>query len=65
MAGHNEFREAAAHCLEIAQTTTDRNARARLLLLAQKFIELAGGSSSDLVLAKLIDEFNDAQMLKS
>jgi len=65
MAGHNEFREAAAHCMEIAQTTTDRNARARLLLLAQKFIDLAGGSSSDLVLAKLIDEFNDAQMLKS
>ena len=65
MAGHNEFREAAAHCVEIAQTTTDRNARARLLLLAQKFIDRAGGSSSDLVLAKLIDEFNDAQMLKS
>jgi hypothetical protein len=65
MAGHNEFRAAAAQCLEIAQTTTDQNARARLLLLAQKFIELAGGSPGDLVLAKLIDEFNDAQMLKN
>ena len=58
MAHRDEFRAAAASCLDIAQTTTDQNGRARLLMLAQKFIELAGGSSSDHVLAKLIDEFN-------
>jgi hypothetical protein len=64
MVPEDECRAAAAHCLGIAQTTTDHNARTRLLLLAQKFNELAGGSASDVVLAKLLDEFNDAQMLK-
>jgi hypothetical protein len=64
MAHPDEFREAAASCLDIAQTTTDQSARARLLMLAQKFNELASGSPSDQVLTRLIDEFNDAQMLK-
>jgi hypothetical protein len=64
MAIQNELREAAASCLDIAQTTTDPNARTRLLILAQKFVELAHGSSSDRVLRTLLDEFNDAQMLK-
>jgi hypothetical protein len=64
MALQDELREAAALCLDIAQTTTDPNARARLLMLAQKFMELAHGSASDQVLRTLLDEFNDAQMLK-
>jgi hypothetical protein len=32
-------------------------------MLAQKFHELASGTASDQVLAKLLDEFNDAQMI--
>jgi hypothetical protein len=64
MALQDELREAAASCLNLAQTTTDLGARTRLLVLAQRFNELASGSPSDLVLAKLLDEFNDAQMLK-
>jgi hypothetical protein len=64
MALQDELRQAAASCLDIAQTTADTKARTRLLLLAQKFFELANGSPSDLVLAKLLDEFNDAQMFK-
>jgi hypothetical protein len=64
MALQDELREAAASCLDLAQTTSDPHARTRLLTLAQRFNELASGSSSDLVLAKLLDEFNDAQMLK-
>ena len=64
MAFQDELREAAASCLEIAQTTTDLNARARLLMLARKFMDLAHGSPSDQILAKLLDEFNNAQMLK-
>jgi hypothetical protein len=64
MVTHDEFREAAAHCLDIAQTTTDENVKTRLLMLAQKFNELAGRSSDNVVLTKLLDEFNDAQMLK-
>jgi hypothetical protein len=64
MALQDELREAAASCLDIAQTTTDQNAKTRLLMLAQKFMELANGSSSDQVLRTLLDEFNNAQMLK-
>jgi hypothetical protein len=64
MTRQNEYREAAAQCLDIAQTTVDENARAPLLLLAQKFNELAKESGSDVVLARLLDEFNTAQMLK-
>jgi hypothetical protein len=48
----------------MAQTTTDQNTRARLLVLAQKFFERASASPSNQVLAKPLDEFNDAQMLK-
>jgi hypothetical protein len=61
----DELRAAAASCLDIAQTTTDQNTRTRLVMLAQKFIELARGSPSNNVLATLLDEFNDAQMLKT
>jgi hypothetical protein len=64
MAVQDQLREAAASCLELARTTTDPNARTRLAMLAQKFMELASGSAYDQVLAKLLDEFNDAQMLK-
>jgi hypothetical protein len=64
MALQDELRDAAASCLDLAQTTVDPNARTRLLTLAQKFIELASGSPSDLILTKLLDEFNDAQMLR-
>jgi hypothetical protein len=64
MAPQDKFRQAAASCLNIAQTTTDPNARTRLLMLAQKFMELGKASSSDQVLAKLLDEFNDAQIFK-
>jgi hypothetical protein len=64
MLPQEQLRRAAADCLDIARTTTDQNARTRLLSLAQKFMELAIGTPSDQVLAKLLDEFNDAQMLK-
>jgi hypothetical protein len=65
MAINDDLRQAAADCLDIAQTTVDTSARTRLLTLAQKFMELSqDGLSSRAVLAKLLDEFNDAQMLK-
>jgi hypothetical protein len=64
MACQDELRNAAATCLDIAQSTTDVTARARLLLLAQKFHEIADALTSDELLAKLLDEFNDAQMVK-
>jgi hypothetical protein len=66
MALNDDLRGAAADCLDIAQTTVDPHARTRLLTLAQKFMELSkgGGLASHMVLSKLLDEFNDAQMLK-
>jgi hypothetical protein len=64
MVRQDELRNAAATCLDIAQSTTDATVRTRLLNLAQKFHELANGSASDEVLGKLLDEFNDAQMVK-
>jgi hypothetical protein len=66
MALKEELRAAAASCLHIAQNTSDQTARARLVMLAQNCIELAigSGSPSDHVFSMLLDEFNDAQMLK-
>jgi hypothetical protein len=66
------YRDAATDCLRLARVTTDENARAGLLMMAQKFIDLASTGSSasarpsanEIILRKLIDEFNDAQMLK-
>jgi hypothetical protein len=66
MLPQEQIRQAAADCLDIAQTTTDPTAKIRLTTLAQNFMELAeeGLSSSHAVLARLLEEFNDAQMLK-
>jgi hypothetical protein len=52
----DELREAAASSLDSARTTTDAGARTRLVMLAQKFHELARGTARDKVLAKLLDE---------
>ncbi len=60
-----DLRQAAAECLDIAQTTADLDARSRLLTLAQKFREISQGSlHSQVVLSQLLAEFNEAQMLK-
>jgi hypothetical protein len=59
-----QLRQASAECLDIARTTTDQNARARLLSLAERFMKLASGTPSDEVLGQLLDEFNDGQMRK-
>ena len=65
MALNDDLRRAAADCLDIARTSVDPDARTRLLALAQKFMELSeGGLASHVVLSRLLDEFNDAQMLK-
>jgi hypothetical protein len=50
----DEFRKAAADCLKIAQATTDQNTQVRLLMLTQKFMDLASG----------IHLSSEAQMLK-
>jgi hypothetical protein len=65
MALSDDLRQAAAECLDIAQSTADPDARTRLLTLAQKFMEISqGGLHSQVVLSQLLAEFNEAQMLK-
>jgi len=58
----DEFRKAAAQCLELALTTTDAGARTTLLLLAQKWRELAGHPLVDVRFDAILKEFNDQQM---
>jgi hypothetical protein len=66
MVSFEEYRDAAAECLRLVRVTTDANAKAKLLMMAQKFIDRAsaGSSAGEIILRKLIDEFNNAQMLK-
>jgi hypothetical protein len=52
----------ARECLELARKTTDENARAVLVTLAQKSLDLAGGSAADDQLDALLQEFNDQKM---
>jgi hypothetical protein len=64
MQDQNMYRQSAAECLEIASITTDREARARLVVLASKFLDLASKPGDYDPLRVLIDEFNDSQMRK-
>jgi hypothetical protein len=64
MQDQNSYRQAAAECLEIAGTTTDPEARIRLVVLASKFLDLASKPGEYDPLRVLIDEFNDGQMRK-
>jgi hypothetical protein len=49
---------------EIATTTTDSAARATLLLMAQRWLEMAGETFGDRLFNALIDEFNQRQMVE-
>jgi hypothetical protein len=65
MQDREAYRQAAAECLEIANSTTEQQTRTRLVVLASKFLDLARGTSGDdSSLRVLLDEFNDAQMRK-
>lgn len=65
MQDRDAYRQAAAECLEIANSATEQQTRTRLVVLASKFLDLANGpNGDDSVLGVLLDEFNDAQMRK-
>jgi hypothetical protein len=53
----------AAECFEIATTTTDSAARATLLMMAQRWLEMAGETFGDRLFNALIDDFNQRQMV--
>jgi hypothetical protein len=63
-AGEDRYRAAAAECLEAARKTADLDARATLLLMAQRWLELADGSIfGRRRLDVALDHFNKRQML--
>jgi hypothetical protein len=53
----------AAECFEIATTTTDSAARATLLMMAQRWLEMARETFGDRLFNALIDDFNQRQMV--
>jgi site-specific recombinase len=60
---NQEFRRAAAECLELAQHARDDNARAALLAMAQKWLELASDEFGARRFHELLQELNEQQML--
>ena len=62
--GHSEdrFRALAADCLDLAHRTTDQGARASLLLMAQRWLELASEKFGERRFDGLLDDFNQQQM---
>jgi hypothetical protein len=60
---NREFRRASAECLELARHASDDNARAALLAMAQKWLELASDQFGARRFHDLLRELNDQQML--
>jgi hypothetical protein len=58
----DEFRKAATDCLLLARITTDAATRASLLLMAQRWFDLASGSPSQPAFDAAVQEFNARQM---
>jgi hypothetical protein len=60
---NREFRRASAECLELARHASDDNARAALLAMAQKWLELASDEFGARRFHDLLQELNEQQML--
>jgi hypothetical protein len=56
----DEFRKLAAECVTIARSTSDPVTRASLLMMAQRWYDLANGPSIDF--DAIQRDFNDRQM---
>ena len=54
-----EFRKAAAECVELARNTSDASTRAMLLSMAQRWCERANDSGGDIRFDSILREFND------
>jgi hypothetical protein len=57
----DELRATAAQCLSLAQSTTDPQTRAALLIMAQKLNDMASNRPANFDMAQR--EFNERQML--
>jgi hypothetical protein len=58
----DEFRKAAADCVALARTTIDPMTRASLLIMAQKWYDMANGRATNF--NAIVREFNDQRMSK-
>jgi hypothetical protein len=58
----DEFRAAASECLRLARLTSDESTRASLLVMAQRWFELANGPPSQDTLDVAVRAFNERQM---
>jgi hypothetical protein len=61
---NERYLQAAAECLELARTTQDERTRVRLVLLAQKWLELATHPFGRTSIFTLLEAYNDWQMMK-
>jgi hypothetical protein len=58
----DEFRKAAADCLRLARVTSDAATRASLLVMAQRWFDLANGPGSQAAFDAAVRVFNEGQM---
>jgi hypothetical protein len=58
----DEFRKAAADCLQLARATSDPGTRVSLLAMAQKWFDLSDGSRSQAGFDAALRVFNEGQM---
>jgi hypothetical protein len=61
MSEKEKFRQAAAECLLLAETTTDIRTKAKLVAMAQRWLDMAVDTGSERFSA-LLDDFNGRQM---
>jgi hypothetical protein len=59
----DRFRRAALECLQLARRTSDENARTTLLMMAQRWFDLANGPTTQGGLDFAVREFNEGQMV--
>jgi hypothetical protein len=59
----DRFRRAALECLQLARRASDENARTSLLMMAQRWFDLANGPTAKDGLDFAVREFNEGQMV--
>jgi hypothetical protein len=59
----DRFRRAALECLRLAQRASDEHARTSLLMMAQRWFDLADGPTAQDGLDFAVREFNEGQMV--
>jgi hypothetical protein len=59
----DRFRRAALECLQLARRASDENARTSLLMMAQRWFDLASGPTTQGGLDFAVREFNEGQMV--